>query len=147
MQQLLTAGFLASGDGADFWNTVLGVVLHHTVYAVSLIVGGALSGAGQLRGIIYGALVGFVSGLITFCIQDHKGDLFPAMLMYAEPIIHLATGALGGAVGMVIWRPTPTLPELAGNTPIPIRFVGFSLGNALSGPVHVTRVCMGPSSS
>jgi hypothetical protein len=143
LQHMLTAGFLASGDGEDFWNTVLGVVLHHAVYAVSLIIGGALSGAGQSRGIIYGALVGFASGLITFFIQDHKGDSFPMMLIYAEPIIHLATGALGGALGMLIWRPIPRLPDLGGSTPIPLQALGFSLGNAFTGPVHVGRVCTG----
>jgi hypothetical protein len=145
LQQLLTAGFLASGDGSNVWDTVLGIVLHHAVFAVSLLIGGALSGAGQSRGIIYGALVGFVSGIITFFLQDHKSGSFSSVLIYAEPIIHLATGAIGGGLGMLIWRPTPKLPELENSspTPVPLPSVGFWLGNAFTGPVHLGRVCAG----
>lgn len=145
LQQLLTAGFLVSGDSADHWNTVLGIVLHHAVFAISLLVGGALSGAGQSRGIVYGALVGFVSGIITFVVQDHKSAAFPTMLVYAEPIIHMAMGAIGGALGMLIWRPTPQLPELENSsvTPVILSSLGFSLGNAFTGPIHLGRVCAG----
>jgi hypothetical protein len=145
LQQLLTAGFLASGDATDFWNTVLGVVLHHAVYAVSLLVGGALSGAGQRRGILYGALVGFVSGVISFMLQDHKSEAFSSILIYAEPLIHLATGAIGGGIGMLIWRPTPKLPDLEGSSPTPVVLPGFglALGNMFTGPVHLGRVCAG----
>src|SRR5207249_3228886 len=55
--QLLTAGFLATGDGADAWHTLWGLVLRHAIHAVSLLIGGALTGAGQRRGIAYGAFV------------------------------------------------------------------------------------------
>ncbi|MBV8923321.1 MAG: hypothetical protein JOZ76_35605, partial [Bradyrhizobium sp.] len=51
LQQLLTAGFLIGGDGTDVWPTLLGLVLHHAIYAVALLLGGALTGAGQVRGI------------------------------------------------------------------------------------------------
>src|SRR5262245_6897078 len=60
--QLLTADFLATEAGADPWQTLWGLVGRHAIYAVSLIIGGALTGAGQSRGIIYGSLVGFTSG-------------------------------------------------------------------------------------
>jgi hypothetical protein len=144
-QHLLTAGFLASGDSSDPWNTIFGLVLHHAVFAISLIIGGALSGAGQSRGIIYGALVGFGSGIITFMLRDQKSDAFPPLLIYAEPVIHLAAGAIGGALGMLIWRPTPTLPELenTGTTPVVLPSLGFSLGKAFVGPIHLGRVCTG----
>src|ERR1019366_1576190 len=145
LQHLLTAGFLASGDGPDHWNTVFGIVLHHAVFAMSLIIGGALSGAGQSRGIVYGALVGFVSGVITFLLSDHKSDAFPSLLIYAEPVIHLAAGAIGGALGMLIWRPTPRLPELENSNPTPVILpsLGSSLGIAFVGPIHLGRVCAG----
>jgi hypothetical protein len=128
MQQLLTAGFLASGDGTDVWQTLLGLVLHHAVHAISLLVGGALVGAGQRRGILYGALVGFASGALTLLWQERGGENFSSALFYAEPVIHLAIGAMGGALGMLIWRPTPILPELDGNTPVPTLSTGASLG-------------------
>ena len=145
LQQMLTAGFLISGDGTDIWQTLLGVVFHHAIYAVSVIIGGALTGAGQSRGIIYGAVVGFASGVLSVFMHDHKNEAFPSLLVYAEPIIHLATGAIGGGLGMLIWRPVPKLPDLGGSTPTPIPAVPFSMtfGSAFAGPLHVGRVCAG----
>jgi hypothetical protein len=145
MQQLLTAGFLMSGDGADVWRTLLGLVFHHAIYAISLLIGGALTGAGQTRGIIYGSLVGFASGLISLFTHDHSNTVFPTLLVYAEPIIHLATGAIGGGLGMLIWQPIAKLPDLGGSTPTPVPAVpfSFSLGSNFAGPVHFGRVCAG----
>ncbi len=143
LQQVLTAGFLASGDGTDVWHTLWGIVLHHAVHAVSLIIGGALAGAGQRRGIIYGAFVGLTSGIISLFWQKHSSASFASMLIYAEPIIHLAIGAMGGAVGMLIWRPIPLLPEIEGNTPTPLPTFNFSIAKLFAGPVYLGRVCAG----
>jgi hypothetical protein len=146
LQQILTAGFLASGDGSDTWDTLLGIVIHHAILGFSLLIGGVLSGAGQSRGIIYGALVGFTSGIISFFVQDLKGEFYSSVLVYAIPLIHLATGALGGALGMLIWRPTPKLPELEGTTtptPVIASQVGSSLANLFAGPVYLGRVSAG----
>jgi hypothetical protein len=145
LQHLLTAGLLANGDSADHWNTVLGIVLHHAALAVSLLIGGGLSGAGQSRGLVYGAFVGLASGIISLLLQNHKTEAFASVLIYAEPLIHLATGAIGGALGMLIWRPTPKIPELENSTPTPIPLPNFSIALArlLTGPVHIGRVCAG----
>lgn len=143
--QLLTAGFLAVGDGSDVWSTLWGIVLRHAVYAISLILGGALAGAGQSRGIIYGASIGFVSGLIFLMFRHRDPEALSSVLFYAEPIIHLVTGALGGALGMLIWRPIPKLPELDGNTPVPVAVegLGATFGNLFSGQIHMARICVG----
>jgi hypothetical protein len=145
LQQLLTAGFLATGDGGDVWGTLLGIVMRHAILGVSLLIAGALSGAGQRRGIVYGALVGVVSGLISLGVQAIRMDAAPSMLSSAVPLVHLFIGALGGALGMLIWRPTPQLPELEGNTPTPVpaSTFGSSLEKMLSGPVHIGRVSAG----
>ncbi len=143
--QVLTAGFLASGDGANVWQTLWGIVLHHAVHAVSLIIGGALAGAGQRRGIIYGAFIGLTSGIISLFWRQHSSVSFASVLVYAEPAIHLAIGGLGGAIGTLIWRPAPHLPELEGSTPtpVPIPTFNFSFANAFTGPVYIGRVCAG----
>ncbi|MBI2806418.1 MAG: hypothetical protein HYX68_15670 [Planctomycetes bacterium] len=145
LQQMLTAGFLATGDWGDVWNTLLGIVLHHAVLAVSLLVGGMLSGAGQSRGIVYGALVGFASGIISSAFQYARGESYSPMLATAVPLIHLATGALGGALGMLIWRPTPRLPELDSSTPTPVVVsnLNATLANLFAGQLHVGRICAG----
>jgi hypothetical protein len=144
LEHLATSLFLIAGDGSDVWGTLWGLVMRHTVLALSLLLGGALSGAGQSRGLIYGALVGLGSGTISLCLHHSRSELFSSMLIYAEPVIHLATGAIGGALGMLIWQPTPRLPELEGATPgIPLPGFGSLLGTMFSGPVHMGRVCAG----
>lgn len=145
LHQVLTAGFLASGDGGDIWSTVLGVVLRHSVLGFSLLVGGILCGAGQTRGIIYGSFVGLTSGIISFFVTDLRGEFYSSYFIYAVPLIHMAAGALGGALGMLIWRPTPRLPELENSTPIPVveSTFGISLSNLLGGPISYGRVCAG----
>lgn len=143
LQQLLTAGFLMSGDGTDVWRTLFGLVMYHAVYAASLLIGGALTGAGQTRGILYGAFVGFVSGLISLLTRDHRNSVFPTLFIYAEPIVHLGTGALGGALGMLIWRPIPHLPDLENSAPVPAAPFSISLEGMFAGPVYLGRVCAG----
>jgi hypothetical protein len=144
LQQLVTAGILITRDGTDVWGTLWGIVLHHTILAVSLLIGGGLSGAGQSRGIIYGAFVGLTSGIISVALQNQRTDMFSSLLVYAEPIIHLVTGAFGGALGMLIWRPVPVLPELEGSsTPVPLPGLGSALGDMFTGPVHMGRICVG----
>ena len=144
--QLLTAGILATiTDGTEAWQTLWGIVLRHAIHGISLILGGALTGASQARGILYGALVGVVSGIITFLLQGHNSEAFGSVLIYAEPMLHMAIGAVGGALGMLIWRPTPTLAELEDSKPTKGGPGGWGLtfGKTLAGPIHVGRVCVG----
>ena len=44
---------------------------------------------------------------------------------------------------MLIWRPTPILPEIDGNTPVPVPRFEFSLSRHFAGPVHFGRVAVG----
>jgi hypothetical protein len=144
LQQLVTAFFLVTGDGSDVWGTLWGIVVRHTVLAVSLLIGGALSGAGQSRGIIYGAFVGLTSGVISVCLHNSVSEMLSSPLIFAEPIIHLVTGAFGGALGMLIWGPTPVLPELEGSsTPVPLPGLGAVLGDLFAGPIHMGRIGAG----
>lgn len=144
--QLLKGGILATGvDGTDPWETLWGIVLRHAIHAFSLIVGGALTGAGQRRGIIYGSLVGFTSGVITFFLRGHPTESLNSILVYAEPVMHMALGGLGGGLGMLIWRPTPSLPELESSNPSPAPAAawGYFFVKMFSGPIHIGRVCAG----
>ena len=56
------------------------------------------------------------------------------MLVYAEPIIHLAMGGIGGAIGMLIWRPIPKLPEMEGTRRRRSRLSSFSFGERFCRP-------------
>src|SRR6185437_4574109 len=46
---------------------------------------------------------------------------------------------------MLIWRPTPKLPDLGGSTPMPIipSPFGANLAAMFAGPIHFGRVCAG----
>lgn len=143
LQQLVTAGFLAAGGG-DVWATLIGLALHHAVLGFSLIVGGALSGAGQCRGIVYGAIVGVASGVISLFLHDARSQAYPQIFIYTVPIIHMFIGGLGGALGMLVWKPTPTLPELDNNSPTSVGDTfALSLGRLFAGQLHPGRIAVG----
>ncbi len=144
LQQLVTAGFLAT-DGGDVWSTLIGLALHHAVLGFSLIVGGSLSGAGQTRGIIFGAIVGVASGIISLVMQDLRSQAIPLVFFYSVPFIHMFIGGLGGALGMLIWPPAPSLPDLDNSSPTPVGGDAFSLsmGKLFAGQLHPGRIAVG----
>lgn len=146
VQQLLTAWWLASGDGeAQPWSTVGGLVLLHTLYGLGLLVGGALAGAGQHRGLMFGAFVGLVNGLIFLAMHGKDSAVLTGLAIYGQPLLHLVFGALGGWIGRHIWKPVPQilLPEAqaAGGSPAPRRRSLWP--NFWAGPVHLGRVFFG----
>lgn len=148
LQQLLLAGAGATGEEPTdaVWQTLGGLVLLHMIQALSLLVGGALSGAGQPRGVINGCLVGLGNGLITLLVQRQQHDLYPDVVVYLQPPLHLALGALGGLFGTFIWCPSPHVPMLAPSDVPPAAAPDedslFSR-RLFAGPLHLGRVCAG----
>lgn len=116
LKQLLTAGLLAGGEhvGAALWGTLTGLALLHSLHALGLLVGGALAGAGQSRGVLLGSFVGLCNGVAFLLMQPQTSQLLPDMTHLAQPLAHLVFGAMGGWIGKAIWRPTPrlALPEM-----------------------------------
>lgn len=143
LQQLVTAGFLASGEQTNVWSTLWGIVILQAVQGLSLLIGGAICGAGHHRGTWYGALIGLASGLIFLGVRA-SAEAMPDAVLYGQLILHIAFGALGGLLGKLIWRPTPAfaLPEpiQAKPQPLPSRGSSFRL---FDGPVHLGRVLVG----
>ena len=144
LQQLLTAGLLASGEHPSVWTTLWGIVLLHGLQGTCLLIGGALCGAGKQRGILYGSLVGLVNGLIFLVWSSgQSGDIPTAIALYGQPVLHMAFGAFGGLIGTLIWKPAPTLPlpESPNETkPVTIPAPAFPF---LAGPIYLGRVCLG----
>jgi hypothetical protein len=143
-QQLLTALFVAQTQErlASLWNTITGLAILHALHAAGLILGGIVSGAGQRRGMLYGALVGLASGFIFLFMHRHASALLTEGAAYAQPFAHMVIGAIGGLLGSFIWKPTPyfDLPEGKGsNIPLPpaleMRW--------LQGPIHWWRIAAG----
>jgi hypothetical protein len=110
LRTLCHAGFLAAGADAEaFWKTLTGLVLLQAMQGVGLLVGGALAGAGQPRGVLLGGAVGLVNGFVSIIVQQLTGDPVTEVLFYSQPVLHLAFGMLGGLAGTLIWKPLPTL--------------------------------------
>jgi hypothetical protein len=101
------------------------------VQALALLAGGTLAGAGQSKGVICGAGVGLVSGGLVFggivtgmlatlivpFTKDHPLGGIPrippvtpeALMVYGPFVANIVFGALGGLLGMIIWKPLPKL--------------------------------------
>jgi hypothetical protein len=111
LRMLCDAGLLATSDEAErgVWSTLFGIILLQGLQGVSLLIGGALAGAGQTRGTSLGALLGILNGLVLLGIQYASGETVSQVLLYGTPILHMAFGALGGLIGSLIWRPLPTI--------------------------------------
>jgi hypothetical protein len=143
LQQLFTAGLLATGEGQIIWATMLGILLLQGLQGTCVLIGGALCGAGKRRGILYGSLIGLLNGLIFLALQRPSDDMPTAIVLYGQPVLHMAFGALGGLIGTLIWKPIATLhvAEPAPGTKavsVPAPSLQF-----LAGPIYVGRVCLG----
>jgi hypothetical protein len=113
LRLLCTSFLLATADEAArnaFWGTLGGLLLLQGFQAMSLIIGGAVTGAGQHRGFFYGSVLGVGNGLCFMALQLATGhQSLTEAALFGQPILHLAFGAIGGMIGSMIWRPLPTL--------------------------------------
>jgi hypothetical protein len=143
LQQLCTALLIAGTETsiAGVWTTLWGLVLLHSMQGLSLLIGGAVTGAGQTRGLLYGSMVGLVSGGAFLALQRHQGDGQPDFLLLAPPVLHLIMGMIGGRLGMLIWKPPPSIP-LATGVALPSRS-SAPPSQLFAGPIHYGRVFAG----
>jgi hypothetical protein len=144
LQQLCVAWQLGGSDTtlAGPWSGLGGFVLLLALQGVSLVVGGAITGAGQPRGILYGSVVGLISGGAFLALQRQQGDGQPDALMFTQPVLHALFGMAGGFVGMLIWKPPPTI-RLDTNVQKKTEPTSSWLTRLFSGRVHYGRVFAG----
>jgi hypothetical protein len=145
LRTLCDAGFLAVGDAATqgVWTTLFGLILLQGLQGVSLVLGGAVAGAGQARAIFYGAIVGLWNGLLLLAVQYLNGESQTQAILYGQPPLHLLFGALGGLLGKLIWKPLPALdvPAAMGKPKVAVSTHGKR--SMFSGPVAWVRVGAG----
>lgn len=145
-RNLCMAGLLVAGEGAprDVWTTLTGLILLQALQAVGVLIAGALAGAGQRQGFIYGSLVGVWNGALFIVAQNWTGDQeFTAVALFGLPILQTAFGALGGFVGSCIWKPLASLTVISPpRTPFPLG-TSRRKQSAFSGPIAWGRVVTG----
>ncbi len=142
VQQLLTAGILASGEHATVWATLWGIVFLHLIQGTCLLIAAALCGAGKRRGILYGSIVGLLNGMLFLLLQC-RGDGLTEVALYGQPILHMAFGALGGLIGTLIWKPVQSFQGPETGSPAKPVSIGSPTFAFLAGPVYLGRVCLG----
>src|SRR5262245_34491925 len=113
LHQLLTAGFLVSGQaGTNVWATLSNLLFLQALQVVSVFAAGVLTGAGQRRGILFGAALGVWNGILFNLIKQWTGQPLDPLSVFAEPILQATFGAIGGLVGSSIWKPVAAEPLL-----------------------------------
>jgi hypothetical protein len=146
LQMLCNAGVLAAIEESQqsVWSTLYGLVLLQALQGFSLLIGGALAGAGQKRAVVLGGVVGFVHGFTFLLIQHLQGEQLTEIALYGQPVLHVAFGALGAVIGSCIWRPLPTLtmPDFDADQKAPRGRPNSGFG-PLRGPVAWGRVFAG----
>jgi hypothetical protein len=145
-QHLFTAGFLVhdqTNGSSPVWATLWGLVLLHVLQGTSLLIGAALTGAGQRQGMLFGGLIGLIHGLIFLFVQQHNHEELSLVAACGQPILFAAIGALGGRIGMLIWTPTPLLPMTQNDHAPKIPWNALSFLQYFEGPVNLGRVVIG----
>lgn len=149
--QLSTAAILALVEEpvrAIWWNTTAGGVLLYSLLAISLIIGGMMAGAGQRRSLLYGAILGFLNGLIFVVVP--KDRPLSGWELYAQPLFQALLGMVGAWIGSLIWKPILPLsaaPPLSATPPplgrLDLKSAMGSNTPMFAGPVHWVRVMFG----
>jgi hypothetical protein len=101
-----------------FWVSLTGILVLQGLQAVALLVGGTLAGASQRYGLLFGGVVGVGNSLIFVLTQAGNLQLASPVVLYGQPVLQVAFGVVGGAMGMLIWRPLPVLRNPVRPTPV-----------------------------
>jgi hypothetical protein len=143
LQMLCTAGVLAASEESSrtVWGTLFGLVLLQALHAFSLIVGAAVTAAGQRRGLFLGVVVGLVSGTVFLAAQLLQSERVPDATAFGEPVLAVVFGAVGGLLGSGIWKPLPAVKMPGADKPRPRRAAVAPA--TLDGPVSWGRVLLG----
>lgn len=91
-----------------------GLLLIQVLQLVSLLAGGMVAGAGQRRGVLYGAIVGMYNGVLFLAVYVLVlGQTLRPEALVMLPILQIAFGTAGGFIGNTIWKPIQQLTTLS----------------------------------
>jgi hypothetical protein len=124
LMQLTTALFRALGvDAGVIMGPAASVVTFEILKTLGIAAGGVLAGIGQRRGLVFGAMVGALSGLLFIAGVFNglfssvvpglaaqlltPGTLVRNIALYGLPILYTTFGGAAGWLGSHIWQPLP----------------------------------------
>src|SRR5262245_9619751 len=94
---------LSAQSALGGFTTLPTLVVQQALQILSVLIGGAIAGAGQPRGATYGAVVGIWNGVLLLVylllFQARLGQPLTLVALYVMPVLHTTFGALGGALG------------------------------------------------
>jgi hypothetical protein len=142
LRQLLTACLLAAQGGTSeaLWLWAPNVIALGALQLFAVLAGGMLAGGGQQGGISHGAIAGAWNGVLAVALQQLPGDTLGTSALYALPAAHAVVGAIGGLIGVVVWRPVTLHAELE---PVQRKKAKRAAKPILAGPVAWLRVLAG----
>ncbi len=145
LRHLLAAGLLAVGDESaqEVWTTLTGLIVVQVLQALGLLIGGAIVGAGDKQGTLYGGMMGVWNGVLSILLQRDHAHLLTAITLYGQPLLQTAFGAIGGFLGSRIWQPLPAL-ILPGNQALANQAIAKPRKpSPFAGPIAWGRVAVG----
>jgi hypothetical protein len=131
------------GETPEVWTTLVGIVFLQILQALGLMAGGVLAGAGLRQGAMYGGIVGVWNGVLSVILQSGLGTAPTAVMIVGLPVLHTAFGAIGGWLGLRIWKPVPILKAPSGPQAGPPMAPPKPRRALFDGPVRWGRVLLG----
>jgi hypothetical protein len=112
-RMLIGAVLAATGGELPAQDSFAGLLLIQFMQLISLLVGGAMAGAGQRRGTLFGAVVGMYNGVLFLFIHSWVlGNQLEPLTLIMLPILQIAFATGGGFIGSQIWKPIQLLAQL-----------------------------------
>ncbi|HEX3316131.1 MAG TPA: hypothetical protein VHR72_14635 [Gemmataceae bacterium] len=133
------------GESSGTALTPLGLVALHLFNAFALILTGMLVGANQENGATGGTLLGLANGLVFLFVFRAARDFLPLWLFFAQPLLQMLWGGLGGYFGYRIWKPCSLTSSADGEAAHAA--VVKPTGQLLRGRLHLIRVSLGAAMS
>jgi hypothetical protein len=133
-----------------------GLVVVQIMQLISLLAGGTVAGAGQRRGVLYGAVVGLYNGVLFLIVHVQLlGISLQPIALATLPLLQIAFGTAGGFIGNQVWKPIQPLqtsptgeggigaPALRSPADIAVPPAKLPRVSPFAGPVNWARVAAG----
>jgi hypothetical protein len=107
LRHLLT-GILLAASGTEpqaLWEDMGNLLLLQAIQMLSVFAGGMLAAGGRQQGFFLGTMVGAWNGILSVLLRQNPAQELTPVVLYGQPLLHAAFGALGGWVGAQVWQP------------------------------------------